>query len=212
MYIGHYAAAGAILAIAPATPVLPIAIAVAYPDLLWPFLVYLGKEKVLIDPKTPLQKSIKFVSYPHSHSIVRSALLTLIPAALFGLLYQSPSVALLFWLGAMTHWPLDALVHLKDLPIKGSKKVDRYAGFGLWSAPKLAFVLEYIFFAVVMVLTAQQEVWAALLAGGLMLHLLNANSFFAFTKTNPTKTPNQYASLALFGFAVAILWFTKSWA
>lgn len=211
MYIGHYAAAGCILALMPGTPVLPIAIAVAYPDLLWPFLVYTGKEKVKVDPKSPLQKTIKFISYPHSHSLVRSALLALIPSVIFGLLYQDVWVALLFWLGALSHWLLDIPVHLKDLPVFGRKKNDVYVGWGLWSLPKLAFVLEYLFFAGVMLLTADPAAWPALLIGGLILHLLNANSFFGFTKFNPTSTPNRYASLALFGFAVAIAWFTLSW-
>lgn len=211
MYIGHYAAAGILLAAAPATPVLPIAVAVAYPDLLWPFLVYAGKETVVVDPKNPLQKTIKFISYPHSHSLVRSAILTIIPACIAGIVYHSVLVGVLFWLGAMSHWLLDAVVHVKDLPLFGSKRSDRYVGLGLWKMPKWAFVLEYVFFATVMLLTASPSSLPALLIGGLGLHLLNANSFFAFTKTNPTKTPNQYASLALFGFAVAITWFSISW-
>jgi len=211
MYIGHYAAAGAILAIAPGTPVFPIAVAVAYPDLLWPLLVYLGKEKVKVSPMNPLQKAIKFSSYPHSHSLVRSAALNLIPSIIFGLLYQNVWVAVFFWLGALSHWLLDAVVHIKDLPLVGSKKGDTYVGLGLWAVPKFAFVFEYIFFAVVILLTAQSSAWLPLLIGGLVLHALNANSFFAFTKKNLTKTSNQYATLALVGFAVAIAWFTLSW-
>lgn len=211
MYIGHYAAAGAILAVSPALPVLPVAIAVAYPDLLWPVLVYLGKEKVAVNPKTPLQKTIKFVSYPHSHSLVRSALLAVIPAVAFGAIYQSLAVAVAFWLGALSHWLLDVIMHDKDLPVLGGGRSDRFVGFGLWKKPALAFVCEYVFFAFVILVTAHQAAWPALLAGGFVLHMLNANSFFAFTKTNPTKTPNQYASLALFGFSVAIIWFTIYW-
>ncbi len=211
MYIGHYAAAGAILAIAPTTPVLPIAIAVAYPDLLWPFLVYLGKEKVEVSPTNPLQKAIKFVSYPHSHSLVRSAALTLIPSVAFGLLYHNVIVAVLFWLGALSHWVLDVVVHMHDLPVLGSKKHDKYVGFSLWAVPKFAFLFEYVFFAVAILLTTQTSAWLPLLLGGLILHTLNANSFFAFTKTNLTKTANQYATLALVGFAAAIAWFTVFW-
>lgn len=211
MYIGHYAAAGAILAAVPGTPVFPIAVAVAYPDLLWPFLVYLGKEKVKVSPMNPLQKAIKFTSYPHSHSLVRSAALDLIPAIVFGLIYRSVWVVLLFWLGALSHWVLDAVVHIRDLPVFGSKQHDRYVGLGMWAVPRVAFVFEYVFFAVVIILTARSSTWASLLIGGLVLHALNANSFFAFTKKNLTTTANQYATLALVGFAVAITWFTVSW-
>ena len=52
---------------------------------------------------------------------------------------------------------------------------------------------------------------AQLLGGALVLHLLNANSFFGFTKANPTGTPRRYAALALGGFAAAIAWFTLAW-
>lgn len=211
MYIGHYAAAGTLLALAPSTPVLPIAIAVAYPDLLWPFLVYLGKEKVKIDRLNPLQKAIKFTSYPHSHSLVRSAFLNLIPSVVVGLLYQSIWVAFLFWVGTVSHYVLDAVVHIKDLPVFGKRNNDWHIGLGLWTVPKTAFVLEYLFFAATMLITANTAALPALLIGGLVLHLLNANSVFAFTKKNPTDTPNKYATLALVGFIVAITWFTLSW-
>lgn len=211
MYIGHYTAAAVILAAAPGTPVFPIAVAVAYPDLLWPFLVYFGKEKVKVNPMNPLQKAIKFSSYPHSHSLVRSAILNLIPSVVFGLLYHSVLVGVLFWLGALSHWLLDAIVHLKDLPVLGSKKHDTYVGLGLWKIPKVAFVAEYLFFAGVILLTAQPSAWVGLLSGGLILHALNANSFFAFTKKNLSKTANQYATLALVGFVAAITWFMLNW-
>lgn len=211
MYIGHYAAAGVLLAAAPSVPVFPIAVAVAYPDLLWPLLVYLKKERVKLNPKTPLQKTIKFSSYPHSHSLIRSSILTLIPSIAFGLLYQSWVVGVLFWLGALSHWLLDSVVHIRDLPIIGRKDREYYVGFGLWARPKLAFAVEYIFFALVMVVVAQPSSLPLLLIGGLVLHLLNANSFFGFTKSNPTSTPNQYATLALVGFIVAIAWFCYSW-
>jgi hypothetical protein len=211
MYIGHYAAAGAILALVPGTPVFPIAVAVAYPDLLWPLLVYLGKEKVKVSRMNPLQKAIKFTSYPHSHSLVRSAFLDLIPSIIFGMLYQSVWVAFLFWLGALSHWLLDAVVHIRDLPVLGSKNNDKYVGLGLWATPKIAFVFEYVFFAIVIILTAPPSARVGLLIGGFVLHALNGNSFFAFTKKNITNTPNKYATLALVGFIAAITWFTLSW-
>lgn len=211
MYIGHYAAAAAILAAAPNTPVLPIAVAVAYPDLLWPLLVYLRKEKVKVEPLNPLQKAIKFTSYPHSHSLVRSAVLDLVPAIVMGLLYQSVWVGFWFWIGALSHWLLDAIVHIRDLPVFGRKGKDRYVGLGLWNLPKLAFILEYVFFAITILLTASPSHWSGLLTGGLILHLFNLNSFFGFSKKLAPKSSKQFATLALVGFVIAIWWFTTNW-
>lgn len=216
MYIGHYAAAAALLAFAPETPVLPVAVAVAWPDIVWSGLVASGVEKVKVDPKSPLQSSIRFTSYPYSHSLVLSAVLTLVPALAFGLIYGSAWVGAAFWLGAISHWLLDVPVHLRDLPVLGrvgtrEGRGDRFVGWGLWSRPRLAFVAEYAFFALVALRTAPSSALVGLLAGALLLHLLNANSFFGFTRGNPTGTPRRYAGLALGGFAAAIAWFTLAW-
>jgi hypothetical protein len=210
MFIGHYGAAEFLLWLNKTIPVLPVAIGVAYADLLWPFLVYLKKEIVTIDPKTPLQKTIDFIAYPYSHSLVRSALLTLIPSAVVALLYGRTIVGVFFYIAAMSHWFLDTLMHLPDLPVLGFGK-DRKVGLGLWRYPKTAFAFEYAFFALATLLFAPIHLWAALLAGGVVLHLINANSFFGFTHDNPTKTSNAYASLALFGFGLAITGFTLVW-
>jgi hypothetical protein len=210
MFIGHYGAAELLLYADKSIPVLPVAIGVAYADLLWPILVYLKKEQVSIDPKTPLQKGIKFISYPYSHSLVRSSLLSLVPAVIAAAIYGRPIVGVFFFLAAMSHWFLDSLMHLPDLPVLGFGK-DKKIGLGLWRYPKSAFIFEYVFYAVCTVLFSVPSLWAPLLLGGLALHLMNANSFFGFTKTNPTKTPNAYASLALFGFAIAIAGFTAVW-
>ena len=216
MYIGHYAAAAALLTLAPETPVLPVAVAVAWPDIVWSGLVAAGVERVSVDPKSPLQSSIRFTSYPYSHSLVLSAALTLVPALVFGIAYASPWVGAAFWLGAVSHWLLDVPVHLHDLPVLGrlstrAGRGDRFVGWRLWARPRLAFVAEYAFFAVVALTTAPRSAQVGLLAGALVLHLLNANSFFGFTKANPTGTPRRYAALALGGFAAAIAWFTLAW-
>jgi hypothetical protein len=39
---------------------------------------------------------------------------------------------------------------------------------------------------------------------GMVFHLVNANSFFGFTRKNPFKTPASYALIALIGFALLI--------
>lgn len=210
MFIGHYSVAELLLFLNNTIPVLPIAIGVAYADLLWPFLVFFKKEKVAINPTSPLQKTIKFLSYPYSHSLVRSSLLTIIPSVIVALIYARPIVGVFFFIAAMSHWLLDTIMHLPDLPVLGFGH-DKKIGLGLWRYPKIAFVFEYLFFAIPTLLFAPADIRIGLLAGGLFLHLFNGNSFFGLTKTNPTKTPNAYASLALVGFGLAIAGFTLIW-
>jgi hypothetical protein len=169
---------------------------VDFPDLLWPFLIISGIEKVSIDPESPLQNHIKFTSYPYSHSLVLGTLIACVVG--LGLAYfTSPLAGLVFVAASASHWLLDATVHLKDLPVLGFGP-DRKFGFGLWNRPKSAFIIEYLFYAVLTALTFPSKLMP-LLVVGTIFHLINANSFLGLTKTNPFKSPNAYAMLALVG-------------
>ena len=50
------------------------------------------------------------------------------------------------------------------------------------------------------VLVMQAKFAVPLLVIGAIFHLLNANSFLGFTKTNPFKTDRAYAAVTLVGF------------
>jgi len=111
-----------------------------------------------------------------------------------------PLAGLLFVVASVSHWFLDTIVHLpNDLPITGLRR-DKKVGLGLWNYPRMAFALEYIFYAVVTVLVMSAKFAVPLLVIGAIFHLLNANSFLGFTKTNPFKTDRAYAAITLFGF------------
>ena len=211
MYIGHYAVAAALVTLVPASPVTPIAVGVAWPDLVWPVLVVIGRERVTVNRNDPLQRSIRFDSYPFSHSLVLSNLFTLVPAVIVAFLYDSVLLGVLFWVATLSHWVLDLVVHLPDLPILGFGGNDRTLGFGLWRYPRTAFVTEYVFFATVVLLTARPAAFVGVLSGGLGLHLLNANSFFGFSRQNPFSTPTRLALITLVGYVGAIAWFTLAW-
>lgn len=198
MYIGHFAVAFVLMLLFPGVLPLVILIGVAFPDLLWPILVFAGIERVTIDPGSPLQKDIEFVRYPYSHSLglgtVIASMIGIVLAIGFGAL-----TGLLFAAASASHWLLDTVVHRKDLPVLGFGH-DRNVGFGLWTRPRLAFVAEYVFYAAVTLLVFPLSAVLPVLFIGFAFHALNANSFFGFTKRNPTPTPAAYAGLALFGF------------
>jgi hypothetical protein len=211
MYVGHYAAAAVLVTLVPDTPVLPAAIGVAWPDLLWPVLVLAGLEKVTLDRDDPLQRAVRFDFYPLSHSLVFSNSLTLLPAVLIALAFQSVIVGVVFWLAAISHWFLDLPVHLRDLPVVGLGAHDPKLGAGLWKHPKTAFIIEYLFFAIVVIGTAPPRILPGVLGGGLLLHLLNSNAFFGLTKHNPVGTPVRFAVVTLIGYIAAIAWFCMAW-
>lgn len=210
MFIGHFAIANLLIAADPGVPALPVLAGVSFPDLLWPVLVLAGKEKVRVDPASPRQSSLRFDSYPYSHSLVLTGGLAILPALVFALLFGSVAAGLLFWVGSVSHWLLDAVVHLPDLPVLGFGR-DRKVGLGLWRRGPLAFLVEAAFFVLLAVPFLPRPLLAPALITGAILHAANANSFFGFTKTNPFPSATAYAFVALAGFAVGIAAFGAMW-
>jgi hypothetical protein len=202
MFIGHFAVAYLLMALFPSVPPLVILAGVSFPDLLWPVLVLTGKEKVTINPASPLQTGIGFTSYPYSHSLVTGTLVAAIPGLFIGY-FAGPVAGIVFVAASASHWLLDVITHLKDLPVLGTGR-DIRVGLSLWNYPKQAFVLELVFYAAITMLVVKPSLVIPLLALGLVFHLVNANSFFGFTRTNPFSTPRSYALLALAGFIVFI--------
>jgi len=201
MFIGHFAVAYLLIVLFPAVPPLVILFGVSFPDLLWPVLVLTGKETVTVNPDSPLQDAIRFTSYPYSHSLVTGSLLAAIPG-LFIAYFVSPVAGILFVAASASHWLLDVVTHLHDLPVIGFGK-DRKVGFSLWNYPRAAFVLELLFYAVITVIVVKPAMVIPLLLLGCVFHLTNANSFLGFSRKNPF-TPRGYAVAALFGFLAFI--------
>ena len=201
MFIGHFAVAFLLAWLFPQTPLWVFLVAVSFPDLLWSVLVPFGVEKVRIDPNSPLQRNIGFEKFPFSHSLVLANVLSLLVGLVIGVGLGNVWIALFFVVGSASHWLLDAVVHLKDLPVLGFSSSDGKVGFGLWRWGVITFFVElvlYVAFAVAFVPYAKLG-YALLL--GILFHLVNANSFFGFSKKNTVRSSNGYAGLAFVGFA-----------
>jgi len=202
MFIGHFAVAYILISLFPGvTPLVPLS-GVSFPDLLWPFLVFAGIEKVSVNPKTPLQKGIMFLSYPYSHSLLTGALIAAVPGLALAF-FVHPLTGIVFVAASASHWIFDTVVHLKDLPVLGFGR-DYKIGFGLWRWGGIAFAVELIFYVLVTILIMPEGYMLPLLALGVFFHAINANSFFGFTRKNPASSPRAYALLALVGFLAFI--------
>jgi hypothetical protein len=132
MFIGHVAVGLASKRFAPAAS---LGVLVAAPwalDLLWPFFLLAGWEKVRIDPGNTAFSPLDFVSYPYSHSLAMAALW----AALFGFVYWAftryANGAMVVSVGVLSHWFLDAVVHRPDLPLFPGNPIR--VGLGLWNS------------------------------------------------------------------------------
>jgi hypothetical protein len=204
MFVGHFAIAFLLWRLFPQIPLPVFLIAVSFPDLLWSVLVPAGVEKVKINPDSPLQKFVIFEKFPYSHSLVLGSILSLPVGLLIAALLNNPIIVPVFVAGSASHWLLDTVVHLKDLPVLGFDG-DRKVGAGLWKRGPLAFVVEFVFYAIVTVsaLSGLPLVYALIMGG--VFHAINLPSFFGANRKNNIKSSNAYAGLALVGFGSFIL-------
>jgi hypothetical protein len=73
MFIGHFGLGFAAKRASPGVSLAVLFLAAQFADVLWPFLVAAGVEQVRIDPGNTAVTPLDFVSYPWSHSLLRTA-------------------------------------------------------------------------------------------------------------------------------------------
>lgn len=204
MFIGHFAIAFILWYLFPGIPLWVLLTSVSFPDLLWPILILLGREKLLMNPKSPFQKDLIFKSYPYSHSLLLSSLLYLIPASILAVILRDLMIIPVFLTGTMSHWFLDYLTHMHDLPLKGFGK-DLKIGLGGWSYGPFAFFFELIFYIAVTVIFVPDKFLFGALELGIIFHVANSNSFFGFIKKNIFLNEKIYAIIVMVGYLLFIV-------
>ena len=70
MFIGHFALGFAAKKVAPKASLGTLFLATQFIDLLWPLLLLLGLEKVLIEPGNTVVTPLNFTHYPISHGFL----------------------------------------------------------------------------------------------------------------------------------------------
>jgi hypothetical protein len=150
MFLGHYGVAFALKRAEPKISLGTLFVATQLVDLLWGVFLLLGWEHVRILPDENPLLTLQFYDYPISHSLVGGLAWGLAAAALY---YSWPTrdtarhreASLLVGVAVVSHWLLDLLVHIPDLPLAGndSPKV----GLGLWRHVGLSVALELLVLA-----------------------------------------------------------------
>jgi len=149
MFIGHFAVGFASKRVAPRTSLGLLLAAPLLPDLLWPVFLLLGAERVVIDNNLVTSGgnpflTLVFTSYPWSHSL----LMDIVWAALFGGIYYALTDyargAWVLAVGVLSHWFLDVVTHLPDMPF--SPWTGSVIGFGLWRSVLLTVIVEAVMF------------------------------------------------------------------
>lgn len=140
MFLGHFAIGMAAKKVRPELSLPLLLTAAQFLDLLWPTFLLLGIEHVEIAHGGNIP--LIFSDYPISHGLF----FVLVWALIFGVVYQlvrrDQSGAIVLSLLVASHWFLDFLVHIPDLPLLPGS--DLRAGLGLWNYRWLAVLMEFV--------------------------------------------------------------------
>ena len=140
MFIGHYAVAFGAKRAAPRVSLGVLFAATSLLDLLWPIFLFLGWERVRIDPGNTAVTPLAFVYYPITHSLVGAAAWAVLFALLYWAFTRYAAGAAVVGLVTVSHWFLDALVHRPDLPVLSGSSL--LIGLGLWNSAAGTVLVE----------------------------------------------------------------------
>lgn len=140
MFVGHY---GVSFAAKPAHKPIPLwllFVAVQWLDICWSVLVMLGIERLRVIPGFTEGSNLDLYYMPYTHGLLGALVLSALLGGVSALFFKDKRRV--FWIVAacaFSHWLLDLVVHVGDLPLLGdSAKV----GFGLWRHVAISFPLE----------------------------------------------------------------------
>jgi len=205
MFVGHFGVALAAKRIAPRSSVATLIAASSFIDLVWPVLLLAGVERVQIDPAGGPFTKLHFESYPWSHS----ALLVAGWAVAFAVVYLARTGyrrgALVVGALVASHWVLDLVSHLPDLPLwPGGPK----EGLGLWRSTPATLIVELAIFAAGIVVylrstRATRRVGSWGFAGFVAMLLF----FYVSSQVAPAPPSVTAIGVAgLFGSAIILAW------
>src|SRR5688500_5661407 len=144
MFVGHLAVALGAKRVSPRTPLAALIAAAFGLDLMWPILLLAGIEHVRVDPGHTAFTPLAFDHYPWSHSLSMAVVWAVAVGRLSVVLLKRSAAGLVIGLAVVSHWLLDYVTHIADLPLwPGGPEV----GLGLWNSIPGTFVVEGIFFS-----------------------------------------------------------------
>jgi hypothetical protein len=145
MFLGHFGLGFGAKRAAPSVSLGTLFIACQFADLLWPTLVLLGYERLEVN-SGPALLNLTFVSYPYSHSLLALCAWGAAFGAAYIVIRRGRSVpAVTIGLLVVSHWVLDYVTHVPDLPLTlhGTQRV----GLGLWNSVPGTLAAEGAVFA-----------------------------------------------------------------
>jgi len=182
MFIGHLAIALAAKRAASRAPLGALVGGAFGLDLIWPILLLAGVERVRIVPGYTAFTPLVFEHYPWSHSLGMVLVWGVVAGSLSALVLKNARAGLVIGLAVVSHWVLDFVTHVPDLPLWPGGPV---AGLGLWNSIVGTVVVE-----------------GALFAAGIAVYI---------GATRPRSAAGRWGLWALVGFTAAV-WISGPWS
>ncbi|TWI85448.1 LexA-binding, inner membrane-associated putative hydrolase [Lacibacter cauensis] len=207
MFLGHFAVAFAAKKADKTLSLGSTMLAAQWLDLLWPVLLLTGTETAAIAPagsNIPLE----FTSYPFSHSLLTVAGWALLFAVVFyGITKQLRSAFVIAFL-VLSHWFLDWLVHIPDLPLTPFS--NEKLGLGLWNYKTAELLLELLMYAIAVALFFKSRVnpgkRKSIITWSLIIFLLVIHIMNVFGPPPPAITPVAVVGLLQWIFVAWGYW------
>lgn len=144
MFIGHFGTAFAAKKVAPRPSLGTLIFAGQFIDLLWPILLLLGIERVILEPGNTVVTPLDYIYYPFSHSLAGVMIWGILFGVIYYLLKKNMRSSVVLGLLVLSHWVLDLFTHRPDLPLL--PRVDLKVGLGLWNSLPATLVVESLIF------------------------------------------------------------------
>jgi hypothetical protein len=150
MFLGHYGVGLSAKKAAPVSLGL-LFLAVQFLDLLWPTFLLLHIENAAINTTPGAKTPLLFTYYPYSHSLFMAIVWSVLFGGVYWIIKRNSKYAFVLGLCVLSHWLLDLIVHVPDLPLYPSASSAK-VGLGLWNAPFVAFLVEIGIFLIGLIL------------------------------------------------------------
>lgn len=144
MFIGHYGLAFGAKKAAPQISLLTLFVAVQFVDILWPFMLLFDIEQVRVTPGITVVTPFDFVHYPFTHSLLMGVVWGLVAGIVYWFVKKDVKSALVVAAAVLSHWFLDFVVHIADLPLTPFSEFK--VGMGLWNSLAGTLIVEGIIF------------------------------------------------------------------
>jgi hypothetical protein len=139
MFVGHYSAAFAAAALPKAPRLGTLFVAAQLVDIAFFSFVPLGLEQMRIAPGISVMVPLDLYDMPLTHSLLGALVWATAFAALLRLTIGSWTAELIGGAVVVSHWFLDALVHVPDMTLVGQPPK---IGLALWNYPAIEMPLE----------------------------------------------------------------------